>query len=124
MDDRVKDATVLVLAFLVVIFFIWALNSSIKASNIKKSHQQEASRRMDLELNMVKLSQARESLEKQAISLEKELNVAKETNASLEKTLSQEQIVTEELKEELDKLDKLKITLEEDLKEALVKCSE
>ena len=71
MEDRVKDTIVLVLMFLVIIFLIWAVNSSIKASNSKKSHQQEASRRMDLERTMAKLSQERNSLEKQVASIQR-----------------------------------------------------
>ena len=60
-------------------------------------------------------------LKKEKAALEKELEDTKAENETTKKALLQEQLVSQSLKEELQKVTKLKETLEDDLKDALVK---
>jgi hypothetical protein len=76
--------------------------------------------RLDLEEKLGKLSQGRNNLEQDFKNASKNLEEEKIANDIIKKALSDEQSANRNLKEELEKVTKLKETLEADLKEALV----
>lgn len=105
------------MAVLAIVFFIGTIGSCSNAFQQKKARDKEMALRLDLE---EKVSKFQNRINKENEELEAEKLAHSKTSA----TLSQAQSTIEELKSELHKADKLKDTLEEDLKEALVEGKE
>lgn len=120
MGENIKSQIILILAVLTTIFFIVALGSCNNASRLKNARDKEMSARLDLEEKMSKFPQEKLGLQEKLKEKEKELEEEKASHGASKKALVQEQLVGQSLKEELFKVTKLKETLEEDLKEALV----
>lgn len=116
MEEGLKDRIILILLVITVMFFIAAVSSCSRAGHFKASRDKEMSSRLDLEEKMGNFTQEKAALEDKINKLSGELEVTK-------KALQQELATNQSIKEELDKVTKLKETLEEDLKEALVKKS-
>ena len=100
MEENIKNRVILILAILTIIFLMGAIRS---CSTTKK-----------LKTTLIEL-------DKEKAALGKELEDTKAENETTKKALLQEQLVSQSLKEELQKVTKLKETLEDDLKDALVK---
>lgn len=118
LNDALKNRIVIILAVLLAVFFFSALSSCNSAMRQKTRGDKEMAARLALEERMSKFSQDRSTLEEKAKAKEKE---AQELKAALEganRALVQEQLINESLKEELQKLTKLKEILESDLKQA------
>lgn len=115
-----KNRLVVILAVLTAIFFFATLSSCNSALRQKTARDKEMSARLQLEEKMSKFSQEKSALEERAKAKEKESEEAKQGLETTKKVLIQEQLVNESLKEELQKVTKLKETLENDLKNALV----
>jgi small-conductance mechanosensitive channel len=120
MDEQLKNRLVVILAVLTAIFFFATLSSCNSALRQKTARDKEMSARLQLEEKMSKFSQEKSALEEKAKAKEKESEEAKQGLETTKKVLIQEQLVNESLKEELQKVTKLKETLENDLKNALV----
>lgn len=116
MEENIKDRLIIILAILAVIFFVGSLRSCGTAKKLKTTL---------IELNKEKsmswdAQQQINELKKGSASIQKELEDTKAEIETTKKVLLQEQLVSQSLKEELEKVTKLKETLEDDLKEALV----
>lgn len=116
MEENIKNRVILILAILSIIFFMGAIRSCSTAKRLKAilmELDKEKAVSWDSEQKMNELK------EKKA-ALEKELESTKAENETIGKALLQEQLVNQSLKNELEKVTKLKETLEDDLKDALV----
>jgi uncharacterized protein YlxW (UPF0749 family) len=119
MEEGIKDRIILILVILSIIFFISTIGSCTDTHRQKKLKEQEMAMRLDLEEKMAKFTQERKNLEDNLNNSQKALEEEKAKSEATSKALLQEQLISKSLKEELDKVNKLKETLEEDLKEAL-----
>jgi len=117
MEENIKNRVILILAILAIIFFMGAVRScgtegKLKTTLIELDKEKAISWDAQQQMN---------ALKKEKDALAKELEDLKNENETTKKALVQEQLVSESLKGELEKVTKLKEKLEEDLKEALVK---
>lgn len=116
MEENLKNRIILILAILTVIFFMGTIHSCgaskhLKTTLMELDKEKSASWDSQQQMNELKNDKA---------ALEKELEGLKAENEAGKKSLLQEQLVNQSLKDELEKVTKLKETLEGDLKEALV----
>lgn len=120
MHDVLKNRIVAILAILSVVFFYSTLSSCSNALRQKAARDKEMIARLALEEKTSKYVQEKAVLEEKVKAKEnqvQELKVALETD---KKALVQEQLVSQNLKDELQKVAKLKEALEEELKQTLV----
>lgn len=104
MDEGLKNRIVIILAMLTAIFFFGTLGSCSSALRQKTGRDKEMSMRLQLEEKMSKFSQEKSALEEKAKAKEKEAEELKAELEATKKTLAQEQLVNESLKEELQKV--------------------
>lgn len=116
-----ENRVILVLTILTVIFFMSTVGSCSNAHRLKLARDKEMATRLDLEEKMNKFVQEKTTWEDKLDSLTQDLEKEKAAHEATKGVLTQEQLVTQSLKEELEKLTQLKETLEDDLKEALIK---
>ncbi len=114
-----KNRIILILAILNVIFFVSTLKSCSNTFLQKASRDREMGLRLDLEEKVNKISQEKTILQESLRTRESELEEEKIGGQAIKKALVQEQLVNQSLKDEIQKISKLRETLEEDLKEAL-----
>lgn len=124
MEEGIKNRIILILAILTVIFLTGTIGSCSSAHRLKSARDKEMVTRLDLEEKMNKFTQDKAAIEEKLNNLSKGLEEEKTAHEVTKKALLQEELVNQNLQEELQKITKLKETLEEDLKEALVKGSE
>ncbi|MDD5477226.1 MAG: hypothetical protein PHG87_03335 [Candidatus Omnitrophica bacterium] len=117
MDEALKNRIVIILAVLSMVFFFGTLSSCSSAMRQKAAHDKEMAARLVLEEKMSKFSQDKSALEEKAKAKEKEAQELKDALEATKKVLLQDQLVNQSLKEELEKVTKLKETLEESSKE-------
>lgn len=115
MEESIKNRVILILGILAIIFFM----STIRSCNAERTLKITKA-----DLNREKAAnwdseQKTNELKKEKGILEKESGEAKAAYEAGRKALVQEQLINQSLKEELQKVTKLKDMLEEDLKEAL-----
>lgn len=116
MGEGIKNRVILILGILVIIFFI----GTIRSCNTEKQFKLTVA---DLEKEKAvnwDAEQKMNEFKKEKGILQKELEEVKAAYETSKNALLQEQLINQSLKEELEKVTKLKETLEEDLKEALV----
>jgi len=116
MEESIKSRVILILGILVIIFFMGTIRSCSTEKKLKLTLadlDREKAANWDAE-------QKTNEFKKEKNILEKELEEVKDTYGANKKALLQEQLVNQSLKEELQKVIKLKDKLEEDLKELLV----
>ena len=118
LNDALKNRIVVILAILLAIFFFGALRSCNTVMRQKARGDKEMAARLALEEKMNKFSQDRSALEEKIKAKEKEAQELKAALENTDKSLVQEQLINQSLKEELQKVSKLKETLESDLKQA------
>jgi len=117
MEENIKNRIILILAILSIIFLMGAMRSCGTLKRLKTTLTE-----LDKEKAVSWDSQQQmNDIKKEKAALEKELEGLKSENEATKKVLLQEQLVSQSLKEELQKVTKLKETLEDDLKDALVK---
>lgn len=119
MEDVVKNRVIMILLILVVILFLLWIGSSSAVSRQRSLVVSKAALSMELEEKNAKLEKEKSALVGELKDVKSQLE---EEIANLEitkKTLSQEQVAEQALKVELEKITRLKETLETDLKEAL-----
>ena len=120
MDEGMKNKIILALGILTIIFLIGSVSSCISSCKQKKELTSEKVMRMDLEEKTSKYAQDKAGLENKIKELDQLIKDEKAEHEITKKALSQEQMINESMKKELEKITKLKETLENDLKEALV----
>ncbi len=120
MEESLRNRIILILAVLSVILFIGAVSSCGSAYRQKVSRDREMAMRLDLEEKINKIAAEKTLLEEKLSAKEQELEEEKTAHEASKKALVQEQLVNQSLKDELQKVIKLKEALESDLKEALV----
>lgn len=119
MDEALKNRIVIILAVFSAVFFFGTLSSCNSAMRQKAGRDKEMAARLALEERTSKYVQEKSALEEKAKAKENEADELKAALEATKKTLVQNQLVNMSLKEELQKVTKLKETLEEDLKQAL-----
>ena len=121
MEESLKDRIILILLILTVIFFIGTVSSCSSAMRTKANRDKEMLTRIELEEKISKFTQDRAVSDGKLNSISSELGEEGSAHEATKKALLQEQLVNQSLKEELEKITKLKEALEEDLNDALVK---
>ncbi|MFH1191529.1 MAG: hypothetical protein V1670_04970 [Candidatus Omnitrophota bacterium] len=120
MNEALKNRIVIILAVFLVIFFFGTLSSCNSAMRQRAARDKEMSARLALEERTSKYVQEKAALEEKVKvkdSQVQELRVALEATSN---ALVQDQLVNQSLKEELQKVIKLKEALEEQLMQILV----
>jgi hypothetical protein len=120
MEENIKDRLILILGILTVIFFIGSVSSCSNSLHNKTLRDKEMATRLELEEKMSKSTQDKAASDKQLSALTQQLEEEKAGHQASNKALLQEQLINQSLKDELQKVTKLKEALEENLKEALV----
>jgi len=120
MEEGIKSRLILILAILTAIFFLTSVSSCMDSRRQRTSRYKEMSTRMGLEEKAEKFNSERAALSDKIKELEKNLGSQKGELEKTKEALSQQQLANRSLTEELEKVNKLKEALEENLKEALV----
>ncbi|MGE5308878.1 MAG: hypothetical protein ACM3OC_07330 [Deltaproteobacteria bacterium] len=119
-DEKLKNKVLIGLSVLCVILLVSAFKSCSDAALQKRKWRNEMDQRLTSEERASKVQQDQTVLEQKLKQTQDALQQnARELDAA-KKALLQEQMVNQNLKSEIDKLNKLKEALESDLKEALV----
>lgn len=121
MDEELKNHIIIGLAVFSCIFFFGTLSSCNSAIRQKAARDKEMAARLAIEEKISKFSQETFSLEEKAKAKEKEAQELKAKLDEAQKDLVQNQMINQSLKEELQKVTKLKESIENDLKEAQAK---
>ena len=120
MEEAFKSRLILILSVATAILFISLVSSCSSALHQKSERNKEMYTRIDLEEKMTKCLQEKTKAEEKLSVAEKALEAGKASLQATKDSLTQEQLVNQSLKEELQRVTKLKEALEDDLKEALV----
>ena len=121
MEESLKNRVIMVLAILALIFFIGMIKSCSDSGRYKINGNNEMRTRIDCEEKLNNFSKEKAAIEKKVNAATEVLEEERVALTAAKKALLQEQLVSQSLKEEIEKITKLKEALEEDLKEALVK---
>ena len=119
MQDLIKNKAVVVLGIAAAVFFIGTVGSCSNAYRNKLARDKEMLVRMESEEKLARFMQEKNQLEAKMKELTQASEAEKTAHQAAQKTLLQEQLVNQSLKDELQKLTKLKEALEQDLKELL-----
>lgn len=120
MDEVLKNRLVIILAILSAVLFFGTLSSCNSAIRQKAARDKEMAARLALEERTSKYVQEKSVCEEKVKAKENEAQELKIALEAAKKALVQDQLVSQSLKEELEKITKLKESLEEDLRQALV----
>lgn len=124
MEDGAKNKLIFLSAVLIVILTVFSLGFYNNSRKQRLAFDKEKSARFDLEDKINNLGREKDSIEQKLSALSKEFEAEKAAHQADKNTLQQEQLVTQTLKDELQRMVKLKEALEKDLKEALVRDKE
>jgi len=108
MTENLKNKLVVILGIATTVFFFSTISSCNNSARLKAAKDKEMSQRLALEEKVNKFAQEKASLEEKIKAEANELETEKAAHALDKKTLAQEQQVSASLKEELDKVAKLK----------------
>ncbi|MFH0855312.1 MAG: hypothetical protein V1869_02165 [Candidatus Omnitrophota bacterium] len=114
-----KNRVVIILAVLTGALFIFNIGSCVNAYNQNAGRKKEMFQRMELEEKTGKLALDNANAAGKLKELQKQLDQEAASNLATKKALIQEQLISSSLKEDLQKLVKVKETLEEELKKQL-----
>lgn len=120
MDEALKNRILIILAILTIVFFFGTLSSCNNAIRQKVARDKEMVARLALEEKTSKYVQEKSVLEEKAKAKENQVQELEVSLDTAKKALVQDQLVSQSLKEELQKVTKLKEALEEELRQALV----
>ena len=118
MKEKLKDPLIMLLLVMCVVFLAGMIGSCNNARGQKSARDKEMAARLDLEEKIDKFTQEKTSTEAAVQDLTKALEEEKLAHEATKKVLTQEQLITSSLKDELQKLTKIKEALEHDLKDA------
>jgi hypothetical protein len=121
MEESLKNRIIIALVILALIFLIGMIKSCSDSGRYKINGSNEMRTRIDCEEKLNNFSKEKAAIENKANAATEALEEERAALAATKKALLQEQLVSQSLKEEIEKITKLKEALEEDLKEALVK---
>ena len=121
MEESLKNRIIIALVILALIFLIGMIKSCSDSGRYKINGSNEMRTRIDCEEKLNNFSKEKAAMENKANAATEALEEERAALAATKKALLQEQLVSQSLKEEIEKITKLKEALEEDLKEALVK---
>ncbi len=124
MEESLRSRLVLILAIFTILFFLVAIGSCSNAHRYKLVRDKEMTSRLEVEEKMNKMLQEKASLEEKLKKQEKEFEEVRAAFEAVKKTLVQEELINQSLREELAKVVKLKEAIEEDFKDALVKSKQ
>ena len=119
MEEGLKNRLLLIVSILAIIFLISTIGASTNARRKTKDLENERTGRFELDEQMASFSKEKSDLEKKLKELATALEQEKVTREAVEKSLVEEKLASQKFKEDLEKMTRLKETLEEDLKEAL-----
>lgn len=119
MKEIFKGKPVVVLSILSLVLFVFNIGSCASSYSQNAARRKEMAQRMDSEEKMVRTNQEKAALLEKFKAKDKELEEEKAAGQIAKKALVQEQLVCQNLKDELQKVTKLKEALEDDLKTAL-----
>ncbi|MDD5254932.1 MAG: hypothetical protein PHR11_02625 [Candidatus Omnitrophica bacterium] len=119
-ENIIKNRIIIALGIVILMLLISNVSSCGSAYRSKAARDKEMATRMDLEEKMSAFTQQKSAADDKAAQLNKTLEDEKAAHQATRNALTQEKLVNQSLKEELEKIIKLKEALEEDLKEALV----
>jgi chromosome segregation ATPase len=119
MNDALKTRLIWILAVVAAIFFVSTIGSCSALSKIRGKKDSEMSKRLDAEEKLEKCTSDLAKLKSGSDRSSKELEETKKALAEARSALTQEQMISDSLKEEIGKVNRLKDALEENLKEAL-----
>ncbi len=114
-----KNRIIIILAVLSAVFFFGTLSSCNSAMRQKAARDKEMAARLAMEERSSKHLQERTLLEEKAKAKENEAAQAKAELEIVKKDLTQNELVNQSLREELEKVTKLKESLEAQVKQAL-----
>lgn len=117
LNDALKNRAAIILTVLSALFFLSAVSSCNSAIHQKARGNKELAARLALEEKISKFSFDRSALEEKAKAKEKEAQELKAALDNANKSLVQEQLISQSLKEELQKETKLKESLEDNLQQ-------
>lgn len=120
MKEFLKNRSALILAIISAVLFLGSLSSCSSAIRQKAARDKEMAARLALEERTSKYAQEKSALEEKAKAKEVESGELKVALEAAQKALAQNQLVGASLKDELQKVTKLKETLEEELRQALI----
>ncbi|MFH1354581.1 MAG: hypothetical protein ABIH19_00320 [Candidatus Omnitrophota bacterium] len=120
MEENLKNRVILILVVLSAILSIGLISSCNNAYRQRAAREKEMAVRIDLEERMNNFLQEANMLNVNLKKLEKELEAEQLARKQAEAILSKSQSVNTILQNEIKREVKLKETLEEDLKDALV----
>ena len=114
-----KNKIVLILAVLTVVLFIFNIGSCVNAYSQNSGRKKEMFQRMELEEKSSKLALDNANSAGKLKELQKQLDQESASLLATKQALTQEQLITSSLKDDLQKLTKAKEALEEELKKEL-----
>ena len=121
MEESLKNRIIIVLVILTLIFLIGMIKSCSDSGRYKINSNNEMRTRLDCEEKLNNFSKEKAAMENKVNAATEAQEEERAALTATKKALLQEQLVSQSLKEEIEKITKLKEALEEDLKEALVK---
>jgi len=113
--DESKNKLVVILSGIVLALVVVWIASCASVYKHKAAREKEMSARFDLEEKLSKISQQDAALEQKLKTAEKSLDEAKVAHEEAKKALMQEQLISQSLKEELEKVTKQKELLQQQL---------
>lgn len=123
-EDALKNRIILIISTLCLIFFFWAIGAHSEIGKYKKNLNDELRKRIEIEEQNTNFLKEKSGLEGNIKQLAAQLEEEKAAHQATKKALVEEQAVNNSLKDEAEKMTRLKEALEEDLKEALMKQSQ
>lgn len=118
--DFLKNKYLIGLGILNVIFLVAAANAMVQGKRCIDVKRREEIQRFDAEQELNKMTSEKQVIEIKLKKLESDFALVSAEAAQAKKSLTQEQLVNQSLKSELEKIRKLKDALEQDLKSALI----
>ncbi len=121
MEDNLKGRVMLVLGILNVIFLLLWVSSCNDVRKHRDARYKEMDIRLESEQKLDGSLKQKLMLEDKINKIQQELSEEKAAMEVTRKSLIQEQLISSSLKTELEKISRLKVVLEENLKAALLK---
>lgn len=120
MEEGIKNRVILILTILVIIFLISTISANMNVGRLKRELINQKDAKFELEKGLDSTLKEKTTLEEEKNSLLAQVEESKKEFEQITKDLQAEKLMTRALKDELEKMTKLKERLEEDLKEVLV----
>lgn len=112
MEESWKNRIILILLILVIIFFVSTIASCGNASRQRLAREKELTARLDMEEKINKTIQEEAAVGEKLKALGQELENEKSAHQATIDTLEEQRLVVKGLKEELEKVTKVKEALE------------